>query len=377
MFALRKLLRQALPYREGVDVFLASFLIGLREGLEAALIVGILIAYVTKQGRLDVRRKIWWGVALASVGSLALGALFTYGSYGLSFEGQELIGGTMSLLAVGMIVWMVFWMAGAGQRMKSELESEAAQALALGSGWAIFWIAFVSVGREGIETTLLLWGWALQPAALIGALCGILAAVVLGYFAYKGMVRINYRTFFSWTGAFLVVVAAGILAYGIHDLQEAAFLPGPFSGHPITPTDLRTGEVLVGPTDGPYWLASFPFGWAFDVSDSMDPSGVLATFLKGTVGFTPQMTWLEVTAWAIFLAVVLPRFLARIRRGHQPSAAAATVITVAAPADVPPVPESDSGAPAAVAERPQDNPPQAGPPVAAASAVRMSERNAR
>lgn len=295
-------------------MFLASFLIGLREGLEAALIIGILIAYVRKRGRSDALTKIWWGVGIAAGGALALGAIFTYGAYGLSFEAQEIIGGSMSLLAVAMVTWMVFWMVTAGARIKSELEAGAETALALGSGWAVFWIAFVSVGREGIETTLMLWGWALQPEALLGALVGIAAAAALGWLVYRGMVRINFATFFTFTGAFLIIVAAGILAYGIHDLQEAGVLPGPFSGHPITPTDLRTGEVLIGLTDGPFWMAAFPFGWAFDLTSTIDPTGVLATLAKGTIGFTPQMSWLEVTAWALYLGIVLSRFVALVRR---------------------------------------------------------------
>jgi high-affinity iron transporter len=327
-------------------VFLASLLIGLREGLEAALIVGILIAYVRKRERPDVLPRIWWGVGLAIVISLGLGAILTYGAYGLSFQGQEIVGGSMSLLAVGMVTWMVFWMMKTGHRLKAELEGEADSALAVGTGWALAWIALISVGREGIETTLMLWGWVGQPEALLGALVGILVAVGIGYLLYRGMIRINLGTFFAWTGAFLIIVAAGILAYGIHDLQEAAVLPGPFSGHPITPTDLRTGEVLVGLTDGPFWLAAFPFGWAFDLTGSVDPTGLTATLLKGTVGFTPLMSWLEVTAWAIYLAVVLPRFLVRVHRNRiaQKAAkaareAAAASAAPAAPAAPSPVPE--------------------------------------
>lgn len=306
-------------------MFLASFLIGLREGLEAALIVGILVAFVRRRGRTDVLAKIAWGVGSATVAALLLGALFTYGSYSLSFTGQEIVGGIMSLIAVTMVTWMVFWMITAGRRMKTDLESEAGAALALGTGWAIFWIAFVSVGREGIETTLMLWGWATQIEALTGALVGILAAVGLGYLVYRGLVRFNLGSFFSLTGIVLVVVAAGILAYGIHDLQEAAVLPGPFSGPPITPTDLRTGDVLVGLTDGPFWMASFPFGWAFDASATIDPSGWLATLAKGTIGLTPQMSWLELLAWAAYLAIVVPLFLSRARRPvHSPASTQAT-----------------------------------------------------
>lgn len=291
-------------------MFLAAFLIGLREGLEAALIIGILIAFVRKQGRAETIPKIWSGVGIAVTGSVIAGAVLTFGRYGLSFETQELIGGLLSLIAVAMITWMVFWMASVGQSLKGELETSAAAALKAGTGWGMFWLALLSVGREGLETTLLLWGWALQPTALAGALLGIISSVGLGYLVFKGMLRIQFSTFFTITGALLVIVAAGILAYGIHDLQEARFLPGPFSGTPITPTDFRTGEVLVGFfTDRPFWGAAYPFGWAFDLQHLISPDGVAAAFLKGTVGFTPRMSWLQLTAWAVYLLVVVPRFI--------------------------------------------------------------------
>ncbi|MFV0453119.1 MAG: iron uptake transporter permease EfeU [Propioniciclava sp.] len=323
-------------------MFLGSFLIGLREGLEAALIIGILIAYLRREGRGDLIGRIWSGVGVAVVVSLGLGALFTYGRHGLSFAGQEIIGGTLSLIAVAMVTWMVFWMVTAGGGIKGELEARAGAGLASGRGWALFWIALVSVGREGIETTLMLWGWALQPLALTGALLGILAAAGLGYLIFAGMIRMNLGVFFRWTGLLLIVVAAGILAYGVHDLQEAGILPGPFSGHPVTPTDLRTGDVLVGLTDGPFWMASFPFGWAFDLSAAMDPAGVVAALLKGTVGFVPQMSWIEVLAWALYIGIVAPRFIRLTffshRRRHStpqhrptPAADAATVVTPNAP----------------------------------------------
>ena len=295
-------------------MFLATFLIGLREGLEAALIIGTLLAYVTKVGRGEVRAKIWLGVGIAVGVSLLVGAVLTFGRYGLSFEAQELLGGGLSLVAVAMVTWMVFWMMKAGRTMKRDLEADAGKALIKGNGWAIFWLALVTVGREGLETTLMLWAWSTTPLAITGAIAGILVAAGIGVALNKGFVRINLSTFFTWTSAFLIVMAAGILAYGIHDLQEARFLPGPFSGAPITPTDFATGDVLVGFTGEPFWGAAYPFGWAFNVEDAIDPAGFLGSLLKGTVGFTPLMSWLEVTAWALYLAIVFPAFLRRARR---------------------------------------------------------------
>nr|WP_243752374.1 iron uptake transporter permease EfeU [Leucobacter weissii] len=307
----------AQPANGSTDVFFASFLIGLREGLEAALIIGILLAYVGKLGRDDVKQKIWLGVWIAVGLSLALGALFTFGRYGLSFTAQEVIGGSMSLLAVAMVTWMVFWMMNTGSKLKDELQTGVDRALLIGSGWAIFWLAFVSVAREGIETTLMLWGWAGNLVAAAGAVVGILIAVGIGYLFNRGMLRINLRVFFAWTGTFLIIVSAGVLAYGIHDLQEAAVLPGPFSGSPITPTNFRTGEVLTGFTDSPFWAAAYPFGWAFNLEHVIEPSGMLAAFLKGTVGFVPLMSWLEVTLWALYLAIVFPFFIRQVIRARK------------------------------------------------------------
>lgn len=320
-------------------MLLGAFLIGLREGLEAALIIGILVAYLRREGRGELVTRIWSGAGIAVVVSVALGAVFTFGRYGLSFTAQEVIGGVMSLVAVAMITWMAFWMMRSGHRIKSDLEQGASRGLASGNGWVLFWLALVSVGREGIETTLLLWGWAMQPLALVGALAGIGVSVALGYIVFRGLVRVNLGTFFTWTGALLIVVAAGILAYGVHDLQEAAVLPGPWSGHPITPTDLRTGEVLVGLTDGPFWMAAFPFGWAFDLTGTIDPNGVIASLAKGTLGLTPLMTWVEVLAWATYLLWVLPKFLRLSRRNRRAAAerAAQRAAQPAAPSD-PPVP---------------------------------------
>jgi high-affinity iron transporter len=171
--------------------------------------------------------------------------------------------------------------------------------------------------------------------------------VAIGYAVFQGMVRLNLGTFFTYTGAFLIIVAAGILAYGIHDLQEAAVLPGPFSGMPITPTDLQTGEVLVGLTDGPFWMAAFPFGWAFDLTGVIDPTGVWATVAKATVGFTPLMSWLEVTVWASYLLIVAPKFVAAVRRNRAAARAARTIQPTPdrAPAELSSAPKSTLGAP--------------------------------
>lgn len=294
---------------------LATFLIGLREGLEAALVVGILVAYVTRLGRRDVLPRLWAGVGLAVALSLLIGAILTFGAYTLTFEAQELIGGMLSLITVAMVTWMIFWMQKTARTMKATLEQGVDRALASSGLWAVVIIGFISVAREGIETTLLLWSMVQSfgdvPYAIFGALLGLTVAVGLGWLLAKGMLRINLRVFFTATGAFLVIVAAGVLAYGIMDLQEAGALPGPFTD--AAPIDPVTGAVAVG-------LSGFPFGWAFDVTASVPPGGPLAAVLQSTVGFMPRMTWLQVIAWALYVAIVGTLFVRGVVGTRTPSA---------------------------------------------------------
>ncbi|MGX1932409.1 iron uptake transporter permease EfeU [Microbacterium resistens] len=285
---------------------LATFLIGLREGLEAALVVGILVAYLRRLGRTDVLPRLWTGVAAAIVLALGIGAVLTFGAYALTFQAQEIIGGTLSLVAVGMVTWMIFWMQKAGRTMKSSLQGGIDRALESGTLWALVVVGFVSVAREGIETTLLLWSMVQSfgdaPSALLGAVGGLLCAVAVGWLLARGAVRLDLSRFFQWTGGFLVIVAAGVLAYAVMDLQEAAVLPGPFSGG-----------------------AGFPFGWAFDVSTAIAPDGAIAVILQATVGFMPRMTWLQVLAWAAYLLIVGALFLRGLRRSRRPRAGAVAV----------------------------------------------------
>ena len=293
---------------------LATFLIGLREGLEAALVVGILVAYLRRLGRRDALPKMWAGVGLAIALALGIGAILTFGAYELTFQAQELIGGGLSLVAVAMVTWMIFWMQRAGRTMKATLEGGIDRALTVGGLWALIAIGFVSVAREGIETTLLLWSMVQSfgdaPSALLGALLGLSVAVLLGWLISRGALRLDLRRFFAWTGGFLVIVAAGVLAYALMDLQEAGVLPGPFTA--AAPLDPVTGAVLVG-------AEAFPFGWAFDVSATIAPGGPLASVLQATVGFMPAMTWLQVTAWSLYLLVVGGLYLRGLRGGRRPS----------------------------------------------------------
>lgn len=292
---------------------LTTFLIGLREGLEASLVVGILLAYVHKIGRNDVVTRIWLGVGAAVVLFLAVGALLTWGTYGLTFEAQELIGGSLSILAVAMVTWMIFWMQRVGRTLRSDLEHGIDRALQR-SGWALVAVGFVSVAREGVETALFLWSAVRtgdSHTAWSGAVLGLAVAVMLGWAIYRGMVTINLARFFTWTGAFLIIVAAGVLAYAIHDLQEARFLPGPFEAAPAGASSFAAS-----------WYG--PDAWAFRIGDVISPTGWIGTLLKGTVGFSPEMTRLEVIAWTLYMSITMTIYIAIHRKHRRPRSTQAT-----------------------------------------------------
>ena len=241
----------------------ANYLIGLREGLEAALVVGILVAYMARTGNRDRLAPIWTGALIAVAASFGVGALLTYTSRSLSFKAQETFGGAMSIVAVGFVTWMIFWMRRQARFLKGELHGKVDAAIA-GGTVALAVMAFVAVGREGLETAVFVWsavsaaGSGTGPVA--GAMLGLLTATIIGWLLYKGSVRINLATFFTFTGAALVVVAAGVLAYGLHDLQEASVLPGLHS-------------------------------LAFDVSTAVPPSSWYGTLLKGVFNFSAATTW--------------------------------------------------------------------------------------
>jgi len=274
-------------------VFASNALIGLREGLEAALVVVILVAFLVKTQRRWALRYVWSGVAIAVLLSVGIGAVLTFGTRQLSFEQHELIGGSASILAVAFVTGMVFWMRTAARTISGQLKGKLDRALDIGP-LAVALVGFLGVGREGLETAIFF--YATTQAAgqgtsqpLVGFVVGLLAAVVLGVLIYKGAVRIDLGAFFRWTGILLVIVAAGILGYGLHDLQEGAFLP-----------DLNT--------------------LAFDVSQVIDPGSWYAALLKGIFNFTPSTTVLQAVAWVLYVGVVLTLFLRPQRTPVSPPA---------------------------------------------------------
>ncbi len=277
---------------------LGNALIGLREGLEASLVVSILVAFLVRTNRRSELPKVWLGVAVAVLVSVGVTLGLTLTQQALTFEAQETLGGSLSIIAVGFVTWMIFWMRRNARTLSSNLRGKLDDALRIGPV-AVVVMSALAVGREGLETAVFFFA-AAQAAGetakpLIGFLLGIATSIALAYLLYRGAVKINLGRFFTVTGFLLIFVAAGILAYGVHDLQEAGILPG-----------LTT--------------------LAFDVSAAIPPDSWYGTLLKGVLNFSPQTTVLQAVVWVSYVAVVLTLFL-RPQRRTVATAPAATPTT--------------------------------------------------
>ena len=206
-----------------------SLLITLREGLEAALIIGILLACLTRAGQREGARPVLYGTVAALVVSLGGGLLFYFLAGGLKGAAMEIFEGSMMLLATGILTHMLIWMQREARHMKARIEGQVAAALTRGSTLSMALLSFTVVVREGLETALFLLAGARTadslPLYLGGALAGVLAATALGVLLYRGSLRLNLRWFFGVTGWLLVLAAAGMLANGIKELHEAGVVP--------------------------------------------------------------------------------------------------------------------------------------------------------
>ena len=272
-----------------------NLLIGLREGLEAGLVVSILLAALhkgTPEGHRAATAPVWLGAlgALSVAGSFA--AVLTYSTSVLSSRGQAAVGGLLSVLAVCLVTGMVFWMRRAAAGLSAHLRGEVEHALTLGAG-ALAVTAFLAVGREGLETTLFLWtavrasGQTVAPLA--GAGLGLAAAAALCWLLYHRAVRLDLGKFFGWTAVALIVIAAGVLSYGLGELQEASLLPGL------------------------HWVA-------FDLTGHVDTGSWWVSLVSGATELAAKMTVLQVAAWAAYLGVVVPAFLRAGRAQAAPAA---------------------------------------------------------
>jgi high-affinity iron transporter len=253
---------------------LVTFVIGLREGLEAALIVAIVAAFLIKNSDRRALRPMWAGVA-GAVG-ICIAAALTLHLIGerLPVRAREAMEGGMTILAVIGVTYMLVWMRRHSTQIKTDLQERAARALDSGSTWALVVLAFVAVLREGLETAVfllgILTGSSNAVVGLVGAAAGIAVASLIGYGIYRGGVRIDLARFFRFTGVLLVVVAAGLLSSAIHEFAEA-------------------GMFTIGQTP------------AIDLSGLIAPGSVQAGLATAFLGFQPVPTYAELTAWLIFL----------------------------------------------------------------------------
>lgn len=259
----------------------AAFLITLREGIEAALVLSIILAYLNTIGRRDRHGLVWAGAGIAIAVSLVAGIILriTVGAISETSERTaEIIEGIGSLLAVAVLTWMIFWMRRQARHIKGELQEKVDLALASGSGLALAALAFFVVVREGLETVLFLFGTIREEVVgsvglgYLGAFLGLAVAAAVGFLIYKGGIRLNLRTFFKVTGALILVVAAGLFAYGIHELQEV-------------------GWITVGTAT------------AFDIGGVLSDEGTFGSLLRAMFGYNADPTVLEFAAWLAYLLV--------------------------------------------------------------------------
>jgi high-affinity iron transporter len=269
---------------------LPTFVIGLREGLEAALIVGIIAAFLIQRDERRALPAMWAGIALAIVLCLAFAVAVNAFGRNLTFRQREVMEATLSIVAVLGVTYMIVWMRRHSRELKGQLERETATALQRGSVWALIGLAFFAVIREGLETAVFLLA-AFQnssnPRATgTGAAIGIVVAIGLGYGIYKGGVRINLSKFFRVTGFVLVIVAAGLLSYAVHDLAEA----GVIDVAQATAVDLT-------------WL--------------MEPGSLQEAVLSGALGLRALPTHAEAIAWLAY-AVPMALYVLWPQRRVQP-----------------------------------------------------------
>ncbi len=253
---------------------LTSLLITLREGLEAALIVGIILAYLTKTKRTYLARYAWLGVGVAVLASLAAGAAIYVTAGDLTGRGEQMFEGSAMLLAAGVLTWMIFWMRREAASVRTTLQAQIDSRLADGSWLGLATLAFVAMVREGIETVLFLFAasrTAESPFwATTGGLVGLALAVGIGYLLYRGTARLNLRAFFNVTSVILIVFAAGMLSHGVHEFVEAGALPG------IVAPVWNAGAVLP------------------------DESG-FGRLLASLLGYSSDPSLTEVSTWALYL----------------------------------------------------------------------------
>lgn len=258
----------------------APLLVTLREGLEASLILGIVLAYLVRTGHAARAGQVWAGTLAAVVVSLLVGAgvFITVGD--LDGTAEQLFEGTAMLLAVGMLTYMVVWMKRQSRGIAADLHEKVRSALQSGSGAALALMAFLVVLREGLETALFFFAATRSSTpveSVSGGLIGLALAAALGYSIYRGSRALNLKTFFNVTGVMLVVFAAGMLGHGVHEFQEAGILPG-------------VVEHI------------------WDTASIVDDESTFGRFLVGLFGYSSDPSLVEVASYVGYLLVSLAYF---------------------------------------------------------------------
>ena len=270
-----------------------ALLITLREGLEMALLVVIVLAYLRRTGRSHLFNRVWQGIGLATVVSLVAGALLFSLGTGLEGKAEEVFEGSAMFLAVIVLTWMIIWMKSQARHIRGELETKVEQAVARGSAFALASLAFLVVGREGLETALFLFSaskTATPAETAIGGILGLVAAIALGRLIYQGSHRINLRLFFNITGVLLIFFAAGLLAHGVHEFQEAGYL-----------------YVFVE--------------HVWDINHIFSEKGTLGSLMRGLLGYNGDPSLLEVVLYPVYLVLALTFFVKPTRAVTESSKA--------------------------------------------------------
>ena len=279
---------------------LGNFLIGLREGLEAALVVSILVTYLVRTERKQYIRFVTYGVSSAVIFSATIGTVLQVIEQSLSAKVEPVFAGSISILAIGFVTWMIFWMKKSARTMSGDLRNRLDVAAVAGSGLAVTLMAFAAVAREGAETAVFFWAAAHangnELVSLAGLILGLVTAVVLGVAFYRSTIKLNLSTFFKVTGVLLTIVAAGVLSYGIAEFQEIGWLPG------------YENVVL-------------------NLSAQLPQGSVIATVMAGLFNLSAKTTALQAVAWFSYIVVVLALFLSK------PAAPTAAVVASTEPAE--------------------------------------------
>ncbi len=256
---------------------IVGFVIALREGLEAALIVGIVLAFLAKTGGTHRYWQVFVGVGAAIIVSIAFAFGFQWVAGGFSGPSAEIFEGVTTLIAAGLLISMIVWMEQKGPSLQMELEQKTAATMTATLG--IFFIVFIAVLREGVETVLFLTVLPISEGTIwVGALLGFAVAIGIAYLYFVGTKRFSLRTFFRITSLFLILFAAGMIAYGTHELQEAGVFP-----------------VLIE--------------HVWDINFLLSENSPIGMVLKGLVGYNGNPSLLEITAYLVALAVLLAYFV--------------------------------------------------------------------